>query len=60
MSESGAGNYTPWRTFKHFDYSFLYNVFHKVFLQQLSKQLGTDFNKSKNFIYKKHKDTFYV
>ncbi|MDR1550737.1 MAG: transposase [Hungatella sp.] len=60
ISEGGAGNFTPWRTVKHFDYNFLRNAFRKVLLEQLSKRLGPSFNKIKNAIYKKHEDGFYV
>ena len=60
ISEGGAGNFTPWRTVKHFDYNFLRIAFRKVLLEQLSKRLPPSFNKIKNFIYKKHEDGFYV
>lgn len=60
ISEGGAGNFTPWRTVKHFDYNFLRNAFRKVLLEQLSKRLGPSFPKVKNYIYKKYEDGFYV
>lgn len=36
ISEGGAGNITPWRPVKHFDYNFLRNAFRKVLLEQLT------------------------
>lgn len=36
ISEGGAGNLTPWRPVKHFDYTFLRNAFRKVLLEQLT------------------------
>ena len=32
ISERSAGNFTPWRVVKHFDYTFLRNSFRKVLL----------------------------
>lgn len=60
ISEGAAGNFTPWRTVKYFDYNFLRFAFRKVLLEQLSKRIGPSFNKIKNTIYKKHEDGFYV
>ncbi|WP_097007066.1 IS91 family transposase [Lacrimispora amygdalina] len=60
ISEGGAGNFSPWRPVKHFNYNFLRIAFRKVLLEQLSKQLGPSFNKIKNSIYQKHEDGFYV
>ena len=34
ISEGGAGNITPWRPVKHFDYNFLRNAFRKVLLER--------------------------
>ena len=36
ISEGGAGNITPWRPVKHFDYNFLRNAFRKVLLERLT------------------------
>ena len=60
ISEGGAGNITPWRSVKHFDYNFLRNAFRKVLLEQLTSQLGPSFRKVKNEMYAKHADGFYV
>lgn len=47
ISEGGAGNITPWRPVKHFDYSFLRNAFRKVLLERLTSRIGPTFAKSK-------------
>ena len=60
ISEGGAGNITPWRPIKHFDYTFLRNAFRKVLLEQLTARIGPSFRKVKNEMYTKHADGFYV
>ena len=56
ISEGGAGNITPWRPVKHFDYNFLHNAFRKVLLEQLTSRIGPSFRKVKNEMYTKHED----
>ena len=60
ISQGGAGNFTAWRPYTHFDYRFLRLAFRKVLLEQLSLKLGPSFKKLKNQIYKDHPDGFYV
>ena len=60
ISEGGAGNITPWRPIKHFDYTFLRNAFRKVLLEKMTFAIGPSFKKIKNDIYKNHADGFYV
>ena len=60
ISEGGAGNFTPWRPVKHFNYSFLRNAFRKVLLEQLTSRIGSSFRKVKNEMYTKHAHGFYV
>lgn len=60
ISEGGAGNISPWRTVKHFDYTFLRNAFRKVLLEKMASAIGPSFRKIKNNIYKNHSDGFYV
>lgn len=60
ISEGGAGNITPWRPVKHFDYTFLRNAFRKVLLEKMTVSIGPSFRKVKNDIYKNHADGFYV
>lgn len=60
ISEGGAGNFTPWRIVKHFDYTFLRNSFRKVLLDRLTSRLGKSFRKVKNEMYTKHSNGFYV
>ena len=60
ISEGGAGNITPWRPVKHFDYNFLRNAFRKVLLERLTSRIGPAFRKVKNEMYTKHADGFYV
>lgn len=60
ISEGGAGNITPWRVVKHFDYTFLRNAFRKVLLERMTKRIGSSFKKVKNEMYTKHTNGFYV
>ena len=60
ISEGGAGNITPWRIVKHFDYTFLRNAFLKVLLDRMTKHIGPSFKKVKNEMYTKHSNGFYV
>lgn len=60
ISEGGAGNITPWRPVKHFDYTFLRNAFRKVLLEKMTAAIGSSFRKVKNDIYKNHAEGFYV
>ena len=60
ISEGGAGNITPWRPVKHFDYTFLRNAFRKVLLEKMADAIGPSFRKIKNDIYKNHFEGFYV
>lgn len=53
ISEGGAGNITPWRPVKHFDYNFLRNAFRKVLLERLTSRIGPAFRKVKNEMYTK-------
>ena len=60
ISEGGAGNNSPWRVVKHFDYTFLRNAFRKVLLEKMASAIGPSFRKIKNDIYKNHSEGFYV
>lgn len=60
ISEGGAGNFTAWRTVKHFDYTFLRNAFRKVLLERLTHKTGPSFLRIKYEIYKNHAAGFYV
>lgn len=60
ISEGGAGNISPWRAVKHFDYTFLRNAFRKVLLEKMVSAIGPSFRKIKNDIYKNHSEGFYV
>ena len=60
ISEGGAGNFTPWRPVKHFNYTFLRNAFRKVLLEKMTLAIGPSFRKIKNDIYKNHSEGFYV
>lgn len=60
ISEGGAGNISPWRAVKHFDYAFLRNAFRKVLLEKMASAIGPSLRKIKNDIYKNHSDGFYV
>ena len=57
ISEGGAGNITPWRPVKHFDYNFLRNAFRKVLHEQLTSRIGSSFRKVKLVLEVYHKKT---
>jgi len=57
ISEGGAGNITPWRPVKHFDYNFLRNAFRKVLHEQLTSRIGPSFRKVKLVLEVYHKKT---
>lgn len=60
ISEGAAGNITPWRSIKYFNFTFLRRAFQKVLLEKLSAHLDASFKKLKNSLYKKYPDGFYV
>lgn len=60
ISEGGAGNISPWRAVKHFNYTFLRNSFQTVLLNLLEQQIGPSFKKIKASIYKNQENGFYV
>lgn len=60
LSEGAAGNFTPWRTIKHFNFQFLRHAFQKVLLEKLSLVLDKSFKRLKNELYKNYPDGFYV
>ena len=60
ISEGGAGNFTPWRPVKHFNFTFLRNSFRKVLLEKMTDAIGPSFRKVKNEICKNHSEGFYV
>ena len=60
ISEGGAGNKTPWRTIKHFNYSFLRYAFCTALLNELHSHIGDSFKETKAFIYNHCLNGFYV
>lgn len=60
ISEGGAGNLTPWRIVRHFDYHFLRKSFRKVLLDRMTQHIGSSFHKIKNEMYTLHSEGFYV
>ena len=54
VTEGGAGNFTPWRPHKHFNYTFLRNAFCTALLNELESRLGKSFKPVKADIYKNH------
>ena len=54
LFEGGAGNFTPWRPHKHFNYTFLRNAFCTALLNKLESRLGKFFKPVKADIYKNH------
>lgn len=55
ISKSGL-----WRSYKHFNYTFLRNAFRTALLNLLEKNLGPSFKKVKAKCYREHKEGFYV
>ena len=60
ISEGAAGNKTPWKPFKFFNYKFLRFAFRTVLLNLLEKSIGSSFKSIKSAIYKQCTDGFYV
>ena len=60
ISEGASGNFSIWRTVKHFNYSFLRNSFRMLLLNYMEKHIGSSFKKTKAFIYKHCPNGFYV
>ncbi|MCD8501662.1 MAG: transposase [Bacillaceae bacterium] len=60
VSEGGAGNITPWRHLKHFNYSFLRTAFRTALLNEMEAHIGKSFKIIKSSIYKQCDDGFYV
>lgn len=60
ITEGGAGNFTPWRKVPHFNYTLLRDSFCTALLNELEKAIGPSFKKIKAYIYKEHKNGFYV
>ena len=60
ISEGGTGSITPWRRITHFNYNYLRNAFCTALLNEMHKQIGDSFKKTKSFIYNQCKNGFYV
>lgn len=60
ITEGAAGNITPWRPHKHFNYTFLRNAFCTALLNEMEKHIGKSFKSVKSSIYKQCADGFYV
>jgi len=60
ITEGGSGNITPWRPFKHFNYTLLRNSFCTALLNEMESILGSSFKITKSMIYKDHLQGFYV
>lgn len=60
ISEGGAGNKTPWKNIKYFNYRLLRDSFQTALLNELQTHLGNSFKRVKSSIYSNHKNGFYV
>ena len=60
ISEGGIGNSSVWRTFKHFNYTFLRNAFCTALLNEMEARIGGSFKAVKSYIYKQCKEGFYI
>ena len=60
ITEGGVGNFTPWREYKHFNYTYLRNVFCAALLNELELHIGKSFKRIKASIYKDHVKGFYI
>ncbi len=60
ISEGDTGNITPWRPFKHFNYTQLRNAFQTALLNEMEHHIGSSFKRIKSFIYAHCSNGFYV
>lgn len=60
ISEGAIGNFTPWKSVKHFNYTFMRNAFQTALLNQLEATIGPSFKKVKAAVYKDSSNGFYV
>lgn len=60
LAEGGAGNFTPWRVIKYFNFTLLRNSFRRCLLNHLEARIGPSFKKIKSFIYQNCPNGFYV
>ena len=60
ISEGGAGNNTPWRVVKHFNYRYLRDAFCTALLNEMEKHIGKSFKCTKALMYSNHKNGFYI
>ena len=60
ISEGAAGDVTPWRVVKYYNYAFLRNSFRKVLLDRMLARIGDSFRPVKNKMYSCYSDGFYV
>lgn len=60
ISEGATGNITPWKPFKHFNYTQLRNAFQTALLNEMEHHIGSSFKRIKSFIYAHCSNGFYV
>ena len=60
ISEGGYSDDGFWRNVKHFDYTFLRNVFRTALLNEMESKIGSSFKKVKAKCYREHQQGFYV
>lgn len=60
LSEGGAGNFSIFKSVKHFNYTLLRNSFRTALLNRLERFIGPSFKKTKSYIYKHCPNGFYV
>lgn len=60
VTEGASGNFSPWRSIKHFNYYYLRNSFRTALLNEMETHIGSSFRRVKASIYRDHSDGFYV
>lgn len=60
ITEGGFSDDGVWRVVKHFHYTLLRKSFQTALLDEMEKQIGPSFKKTKALIYRKDKNGFYV
>lgn len=60
ISEGGNSDDGFWRSFKHFNYTYLRNAFRTALLNEMYAVIGPSFKKTKALMYRIHDKGFYV
>lgn len=60
ITEGAAGDFTPWRILRYFNYTFLRRAFCTSLLNEMHSRIGASFKKTRSMIYRICNKEFYV